>query len=243
MLIFIIFWLLFILHLTKRKNRQQLKQKSQEDWGLDGIGLLMQGGIIPLLQVTVIYMLYSLLFPQWQNSLTLSPLVQFLLSFIAVDYLYYWNHRLLHQSPFWSLHQVHHTLTDRDILGTSRNTLWTSFFILYLWIHGLFIYVLDTPKFYLLGVSLTAILDLWRHSDLDIPSQSKLYHFLAPWLILPCDHAWHHSPDIQGNYAANFKIWDRLHGTDYNNANLPQNLGIKSPLSFWQKLLLPLSSK
>lgn len=221
-------------------GRRQLKSKSREDWLLDSAGLLIQGISIPLLQATLIYSLYRHLLPFPPGCLKLSPVLTFLLSFVLVDYLYYWNHRLLHRKFFWQVHQVHHTVTQMDSLGTSRNTLWTSFLIIYLWVHPLFVYVLANPTLYLLGVSLTSALDLWRHSGATVPAKSWLHRCLCPWLILPQDHAWHHSREAHYcNYGANLKLWDRLHGT-YNQSNgLPLAIGIATPLTFTQKLLFP----
>ena len=126
-----------------------------------------------------------------------------------------------------------------DVLGTSRNTLWSSGLIVYLWVHGLFIYLLDNPAAYLLGVSLTAALDLWRHSRLGPSVNSGRYKWLSPWLVLPQDHALHHSPAHGCNFGANLKIWDRLHGTARQAEHFPIRLGIITTLSFWQKLLYP----
>jgi sterol desaturase/sphingolipid hydroxylase (fatty acid hydroxylase superfamily) len=127
-----------------------------------------------------------------------------------------------------------------DVLGTSRNSLWTSFLIIYLWIHTLFLYLLNDSTGYLIGVSLTAALDLWRHSQLAISPQSWLFRFLSPWLILPQDHAWHHASDSSGrNYGANLKIWDKLHGTYYYCKEPPASLGIPTTLTLTQKLLYP----
>lgn len=223
-----------------KSGRDQLKAKCLEDWLLDSAGLLVQGMLIPLLQATVIYQLYRHWLPMWQGYFHATLILTFFLSFVAVDYLYYWNHRLLHSAFFWNFHQVHHTVTHLDVLGTSRNTLWASFLIVYLWVHSLFLYLLADPTGYLLGVSLSSALDLWRHSQLTIPSNSWLYRYLSPWLILPQDHAWHHSsqsPDR--NYGANLKLWDRLHGTYYEESELPSEIGTATSLTFTQKLLFP----
>lgn len=225
-----------------KSGRTQLKAKSFEDWLLDSAGLFVQGMLIPLLQATIIYQFYRDWLPISPGYLHVSPILTFLISFIVVDYLYYWNHRLLHSTFFWNVHQVHHTVTHLDVLGTSRNTIWASFFIVYLWIHSVFLYVLADPIAYLLGVSLTSALDLWRHSQLIVPANSWFYRFLSPWLILPQDHSWHHSSQFSNcNYGANLKLWDRLHGTYYQNSELPTQLGTKISLTFTQKLLFPFS--
>lgn len=226
--------------ISDKVGRTQLKLKSSEDWLLDGIGLTIQGMLIPLLQGTVIYWLYKHLLPNHQGNFHLSPILTFIISFVLIDYLYYWNHRLLHIKLLWQVHQVHHTVTQMDVLGTSRNTIWTSFLIIYLWIHTLFLYLLNDPTGYLLGVSLTSALDLWRHSRLIISANSWLYKLVFPWLILPQDHAWHHCSEIFNcNYGANFKIWDKLHGTYYESKKLPSVIGISTELSLRQKLLFP----
>jgi sterol desaturase/sphingolipid hydroxylase (fatty acid hydroxylase superfamily) len=240
MLIFLFFAILTTIAVTDRQRFATICAKSREDWILDGIGLFFQGIAIPWLQVAVVYQLYSYLLPRDRSSFHLPAIAAFLLSFVVVDYLYYWNHRLLHYRWLWQLHLVHHTMTEMDVLGTSRNTIWTSFFILYLWIHALFIYLLSDPMWYILGASLTSVLDLWRHSAIAPESNTIIYRLLSPWLILPQDHAWHHSSDrICGNYGANFKLWDKIHGTCYESDRLPHSLGIETNLTLVQKLFYP----
>ena len=227
--------------LTAWYSGSELRQKPFGDWILDSVGLWVQGLLIPLLQLTLLQKLYQQLFPEWHHSLLLHPALAFALSFVAVDYLYYWNHRFLHSPWGWWVHQVHHTVTAMDVLGTSRNTLWSSFLIVYLWVHGLFIYLLADPTVYVLGGSLTAALDLWRHSRFSPSTDSGFYAWLSPWLILPQDHGWHHHQGVNGvNYGANLKLWDRLHGTWYSSEQWPSQLGQSSDLPLWRQMLYPL---
>lgn len=239
---FLAFWLLLGLTAMSDRRLAKLRAKPKDEWLLDIMGLLFQGIIIPGLESTVVYQLYHYFWPNLQQSLTVHPLIGFALSFVGIDYLYYWNHRLLHSQWFWPLHQVHHTMSQREVLGTSRNTLWTSFFILYLWVHPGFIYLLTDARGYIAGVSLTVILDLWRHSEIDPPPNSWLHRCLNFWLILPQDHGWHHGEIPRGNYGANLKVWDRIHGTDYFCPNPPASLGIKTDLTLRQKLFWPFKS-
>ncbi|MBD1862560.1 MULTISPECIES: sterol desaturase family protein [Trichocoleus] len=238
MAIFAAFVTLLLLTVTRDRCFNLLLQKNREDWLLDMSGLLVQGVVIPALQLLLVYQLYQWLLPAWKGGLELPLGLGFLLSFVFVDYLYYWNHRLLHHR-FWPWHQVHHTVTQMDVLGTSRNTLWSSFFILYLWIHPLFLFLLQHPAGYVLGVTLTAILDLWRHSAIAPDPQSLIYCWLSPWLVLPQDHAWHHAQPQGCNYGANLKLWDQLHGTYYECDRAPEALGIETNLTLSQKLFWP----
>ncbi|MEL7355488.1 MAG: sterol desaturase family protein [Cyanobacteria bacterium J06560_6] len=240
--ILITFWLLIGLGLLLPEGWQRLRQKSVADWLLDISGLAVQGLLIPALQIGFLYQGLSALVPQWADSLSLSPVTSFLVSTVFIDYAYYWNHRWLH-SAAWPLHKVHHTVTELDVLGSSRNSLWSSFFILYVWVHTLIIYLLQDPTGYLWGISLTAMLDLWRHSQLGPRPRSLTFRLLSPWLILPQDHGLHHAQHHRCNFGANLKIWDKLHGTCQQATHYPQTLGIKTTLIFWQKLLYPFEAK
>lgn len=218
------------------------RKKSINDWILDGLGLFVQGIVIPILQITMIYSLWAWLLPSWEHQLLLPGALQLLLSVVLVDYVYYWNHRLLHGPYLWWVHQVHHTVTEMDVLGTSRNTIWSSLFIVYLWLHALMIYCISDPSMYMLGISLTSALDLWRHSSLSIPKTHGLFKALDPWLILPHDHAQHHSHDFtEFNFGANLKLWDKIHKTYNRSSDYPRKLGIQVNLSLIQQLIVPLA--
>ena len=240
MVVFAAFTILMALTVARRSQRASLRAKWRQDWILDIVGLWIQGLVVPGLQLTVVYWLYSALLPTGKGILVLPPVAAFLLSFVGVDYLYYWNHRILHSSWLWPLHCVHHTVTDLDVLGTSRNSLWSSFFIIYLWIHPLFVYLLHDPVPYLFGVSLTAALDLWRHSQLSLNPGSPWYRWFASWLVLPADHARHHSSEVGGgNFGANFKLWDRWHGTAAEGDHPSASLGMPTSLNLMQQLFWP----
>ena len=235
----IAFWLLIGLNIWEAQGWQTLSQKSGTDWILDICGLIMQGIVIPALQVGLLHQGLHTLLPHAAHSLVLPSGVGLCLCIGLVDYGYYWNHRWLHGQG-WPLHQVHHTVTHLDVWGTSRNTLWASFFILYLWVHTLMLYLLTNPQGYLWGISLTAVLDLWRHSQLGPSPDGWLYRFLSPWLVLPQDHARHHAQQEHAcNFGANFKIWDHLHETAQPCPRFPAVLGIRTPLTLWQRLFYP----
>jgi sterol desaturase/sphingolipid hydroxylase (fatty acid hydroxylase superfamily) len=243
LIIFPVFLGLVIATFWGQSGWQRLRQRDRASWILDLVGLFVQGLLIPILQVVVIAKLYAIAFPLWQGHLVLAPALAFGLNFVAIDYLYYWNHRLLHGKALWPLHQVHHSVTAMDVLGTSRNTLWTSFLIVYLWVNGLFVYLLADARWYLVGVSVTAALDLWRHSRFTIDRETRLYRCLSPWLMLPQDHCWHHGSAAVGcNFGANLKVWDRLHGTDLEREDAPEDLGITVDLCLVRQLVFPFAS-
>jgi sterol desaturase/sphingolipid hydroxylase (fatty acid hydroxylase superfamily) len=233
-----VFSLLLVACAARADFRAAAREKSRDDWIIDVMGLTVQGTLVPVLQVTAGVALLSWGLPEARGSVVLHPLAAFALNFVAVDYLYYWNHRLMHSDALWPIHRVHHSATSMDVFATSRNTLWTSALIVYLWLNGLALYLLADPAPYAAAATLTAAMDLWRHSPITLPA--TLSAWLSPWLILPEDHAQHHSTAApHGNYGANFKLWDRLHGTALPAADPGAPMGIPTELGLRRTLLWP----
>ncbi len=206
------FWILFLVSSLRLDYRQSLRNKPRAAWVMDALGLLLQGWVIPLMQAYLLLPLYRLLAPQWEGALRLPAALGFGLSFVVVDYLYYWNHRLLHSKALWPWHRAHHSAKAMDIFVTSRNSLGTHLLVCYVWVHSATLFLLHDDRGYLLGVALSSALDLWRHSNMRLPA--VLSRVLGRVLILPRHHGWHHAMTSQGeNFGANFNMWDRLHGT------------------------------
>ena len=234
------FWALLIVAIRRASYRQSLRDKSQGDWLLDLSGLGVQGWVIPLLEIAIVYEGWKLVMPALEGQWQLHPVTTFALQFIGVDYLYYWNHRALHSSRLWSLHRVHHSLTQMDIWGTARNTLWSSFFIVYLWVNGTLFFFVSEKGSFLIAAALTAALDLWRHSSAGVQRPRWLPASLSAVFVMPEDHAKHHSSNLSmSNFGANFSLWDRLHGTWAPPHVAPKEMGIPCHLSVLRQLLWP----
>lgn len=194
------------------------------EWLIDGSGLLIQGAIAVMV---------ALVAPH--GRLAISWPLQFLIGFVAIDYAFYWNHRLLH-GAWWRWHSVHHTAPRLDVLVTSRNTLLTPLLMVYVWSTAAAIIILHDARGFLLGMSATAALDLWRHSPLRLPPHVRRIVSLA--LVTPHEHAWHHSRargDV--NFGANLSIWDRVHGTFASPDEAPDTLGIELAAGTMRRLI------
>lgn len=245
MLELITFWSLVLAGLTREEHRARYLRKTPGEWVLDLCGLAVQGALIPFLQMAFVVVGLQTFVPDVDGILKFSTapwLVGFLLNFVVVDYFYYWNHRLLHLPRFWSVHRVHHSVTEMDVLGTSRNTLWSSFLIIYLWCNGALVFLLHEPAGFIAGAAVTASLDLWRHSSLGPTSGGRWEKWLGGWLVLPQDHAKHHGNGTTfGNYGANLCIWDKIHGTFLPRGEGGEQLGIPTRLSVTKQLLWPFS--
>jgi len=239
-IVFIAFLTLTALTLALRDTRAAALRRNPDDWTLDASGLLVQGALIPLLQSSLVYAILLAFVPQLKGSLDISSAGAFLLNFVAVDYIYYWNHRLLHSNALWRAHAVHHTPEQVDVLITSRNTLWSPLVIVYVWANGFFLFILKDPAPYLLAASLTASLDLWRHTSFSPRPDSAFHRTLALFLITPHEHNWHHSSDQSyKNFGANLSVWDRIHGSYFSPAHRPLSFGIRLDMDLKRKLLFP----
>jgi sterol desaturase/sphingolipid hydroxylase (fatty acid hydroxylase superfamily) len=114
--------------------------------------------------------------------------------------------------------------------------------IVYLWVNGLFLFLLRDPRAFIIAASMTASLDLWRHSGFSPRPGPRLHRALGCVLITPHEHAWHHSSDRAGcNFGANLSLWDRLHGTYYSPASRAEACGLPLTLSLKRKLMFPFS--
>lgn len=225
----VVFWVLFAGVLGAPAGRAALRRRGWQDWVLDLAGLAVQGTLVPVLTLTLAAGVWPRLIPG--GTLAVGWLGGFVLNFVVVDYLYYWNHRLLHRA--WPVHRVHHGAPAMDVLVTSRNTLWTSLLIVYVWVNSLLLHVVDVPEGVAAGVGLTAALDLWRHS----PMGGRI-----PGFVSPVHHAWHHSEERQDvNFGANWNWWDRLHGTWLDVPTRPARLGVPTHLGLLRSLLWPWS--
>lgn len=240
MLVFLTFLGLVLATLLSPAARRRMLSRTSGEWVLDGLGLWVQGVLIPVLQVWLVVRGCAWFFPHLQGWLHLPFWLAFALNFVVIDYAYYWNHRLLHSQSLWPVHAVHHSAPRFDVLITSRNTVWASLMIVYVWFNGIVTFLLDDPGPFLTAVALTAALDLWRHTQVTVPAGSRWHRLLASVLITPLEHQWHHSTTLANrNFGANLSIWDRIHGTYHWSVTPPETLGVPVRLSLVRQLIFP----
>lgn len=236
-LLFLTFSALTIIGLLNEENRTATLSRSKDEWTADMAGLFIQGVMIPAIPFLAVPLLYEF-FPSFGGKIEIHAFLQFLLSFVLIDYFYYWNHRIFHKRHYWFIHRMHHSSRHLDIFATSRNSVITSFLFVYIWSEILAMFLLKDATPFMLGLGLTFALDLWRHSGIKQPA---LIHSLFGWaLILPEQHVLHHSlVGRNKNFGANLSWWDKLHGTFSNTEVKNRELERKSNRSVWQDLFTP----
>ncbi|MCW9014389.1 MAG: sterol desaturase family protein [Gammaproteobacteria bacterium] len=137
-----------------------------------------------------------------------------ILSIIAMDFIIYLQHVLVHAVPaLWRLHRVHHADLDYDVTTGAR--FHPIEIILSMLIKFATIVVLGAPvvAVILFEVILNAMA-MFNHGNVGLP---KPLDTLLRWLLVTPDmHRVHHSiedDETNSNFGFNLSWWDRLFGT------------------------------
>jgi alkylglycerol monooxygenase len=149
---------------------------------------------------------------------------QWIIAYVAVDFLSYWYHRFSHRvNILWAGHVTHHSSDHFNFSNGFR----TSFFqginrIIFWSCLPLFGF---SPLVLVITLKVSGIYDFLLHSAY-IPKLG----FLEKILITPSLHRVHHGKNdiyIDKNYGSTFLIWDQLFGT-YQEETETVVYGIKS---------------
>jgi sterol desaturase/sphingolipid hydroxylase (fatty acid hydroxylase superfamily) len=153
--------------------------------------------------------------------------VQFLLGYLAVDFLGWFHHLVRHHVPgFWEFHAVHHAQRQMNPFTNER-------------VHPVDWFASNVIRFLpaflfkdSLGVALNYIV---IHAFLDRLNHSNVKTNLG-WLryvfVTPQSHRIHHSrqPEhVDKNFGVSLSIWDHLFGTQYRNYDEYPPTGVLDP--------------
>jgi sterol desaturase/sphingolipid hydroxylase (fatty acid hydroxylase superfamily) len=151
------------------------------------------------------------------NWMSLPFSVKVVIGFLALDAMFYFQHRISHFVPLlWRLHRVHHADTGMDLTTANRihplETVWVTLLRVSLAV------ILGIPiaAFIAFVVSLN-LLSMFSHANLRLPP--FIDWVLRLLIVTPSMHETHHSShrqDFDTNFAFVFSFWDRLFGT-YKN--------------------------
>jgi len=148
------------------------------------------------------------------NWLGLPFALKAVIGFLALDALFYFQHRVSHAVPvLWRLHRVHHADTEMDVSTANRvhpfETLWVTFLRVSLAV----LLGIPIPVFIAFLLALN-VLSVFNHANLRMPA--SLDRGLRLLIVTPNMHETHHSvhrDDYDTNFAFIFSFWDRLFGT------------------------------
>ncbi len=155
------------------------------------------------------------------------------LLFVADDFLYYWFHRVSHESRlFWNFHVVHHSSEEYNLSVAVRQS----------WFSGILHWIFYAPLM-LLGFApwmfatmhgFNLIYQFWIHTKV-------IYKFPAWFEYIfntPSHHRVHHGVNeiyLDKNYAGVLIIWDRMFGSFIVETEEPR-YGIIKPIKSYNLL-------
>lgn len=149
---------------------------------------------------------------------------------VLEDFLYYWFHRISHESRFfWASHVVHHS-SQKYNLSTALRQTWSGAFLSF--VFWLPLPVLGFhPVMILAQMSISLIYQYWIHTEFI----DKMPRWFEAVFNTPSHHRVHHATNPQyldRNHAGIFIIWDRLFGTFTPETEKPVYGLVKNIASF-----------
>jgi sterol desaturase/sphingolipid hydroxylase (fatty acid hydroxylase superfamily) len=145
------------------------------------------------------------------NLMTLDPKIEFIVSFLTLDLMIYFWHRINHRFDFlWRFHKVHHFDQELDASTALRFHFGELFFSQFY--RFPFIFLLGIKAEVLFGFEFfTTALAIFHHSNINLPFLFE--NILNKFLVTPKMHEIHHSvksDEMRSNLGTVFSFWDRL---------------------------------
>ena len=212
---------------------------------LAGLGLLVGNFVIGLLTKSSIFLLYVYVYQF--KIIIVNDLMPFwlvwVITFITIDFIYYWYHRMSHRVRFmWAVHMNHHSSEEMNLTVSLRQAWFgpitkVPFFVL------MPLVGFDPIITAIAGVAST----LWG-----VIGHTQWIRRLGPFeyiFVTPSSHRVHHGSNesyIDKNYGNLLIIWDRLFGTfaeeiEQVKFGIKDNVKTFNPIKitfmFWQQMV------
>ncbi len=183
---------------------------SQPKEVMANLALLLGNQLIRPLTLAWKLFVLSLLEPLQLFQLPVTPATM-LLTFLAVEFLYYWYHRLSHEIPFlWAIHHTHHSGSHMN-LTTAVRLNWLGGFVSIPFFLPL-VLLGFSPNLIVLSLAVNLLFQFFLHTEA-VTTLGKLEGLL---FNTPSAHRVHHGSNpayIDKNYGGFLIIFDRIFGT------------------------------
>lgn len=172
--------------------------------------IIVGGKLIKPLSLAWSYMLFSWVAPFKIIELPIN-VYTFILSVFAVEFVYYWYHRLSHEIPIlWTIHHTHHSSPWFNFFTAGRLN-WLGKFTSPIFYMPLII--LGLPPILIVSImAISLIYQIFIHTEMI----GKLGFLEGLFFNTPSAHRVHHASNkgyIDRNYGGMLIIYDRLFGT------------------------------
>jgi alkylglycerol monooxygenase len=188
-----------------------------------------------VLGLSISLITYQWIVAHWAIYHIQSAIWIYVIAFISLDFLGYWNHRFAHQINFlWNKHAIHHSSEEFNLACALRQSIST-------FVNLFTIFLLPAA---LLGIPANVInviaplhlfAQFWYHTR-----HIDKMGFLEKIIVTPSHHRVHHAinPEyLDKNHGQIFIIWDKLFGTFQEELpNVPPVYGITRPAQTWNPI-------
>jgi sterol desaturase/sphingolipid hydroxylase (fatty acid hydroxylase superfamily) len=163
-----------------------------------------------LFTMALLYVVLSYVYRHFALYTVSSNWYQWVLGYVAVDFVSYWFHRFSHQvNLLWAGHITHHSSTHFNLSNSFRTSIFQGINRILFWIPlPLFGF---SPEILIALFTISGIYDFFMHTPY-FP-KNKWFEKIV---ITPSLHKVHHGKNdiyIDKNYGSTFSIWDRMFGT------------------------------
>ncbi|MBC3920708.1 sterol desaturase family protein [Undibacterium sp. CY18W] len=228
-----VFFLLIAIEFLVARKRQKHLYRINDAISSLSLGVMSQitGVFLKLLSVGA----YAWVFNHF-SMLTLDPgsIWVWISCLLLYDFLYYWLHRMGHETNLlWAAHVVHHQSESYNLTTALRQT---STGQLFGWVFYLPLAIIGFPVQVFVAIALIDLLyQFWVHTE----QIGKLGWFDRVF-VSPSNHRVHHAVNdiyLDKNYGGILVIWDRLFGSFIEEQDgEPVVYGTRSPLRSWNPL-------
>ena len=147
--------------------------------------------------------------------------VAFIACYIAVDFIFYWYHRFIHEVRFgWAAHVAHHSSEEFNLGGTAFRQSFAEPLLEPFFYVGAVLIGFD-PLMVMVALQINLIYMFWVHLR-----RFPKMHPAIEWLfVTPSHHRVHHAANIRyldKNYSGTFIVWDRIFGTFAEEIEAPE---------------------
>lgn len=173
---------------------------------LMGLGSLVSSVLVKIMMFVAYVGIWAYVAP-WHVPMTWWGV---LLSVLAVDFAYYWNHRFVHRARVgWAAHQAHHS-SEYMNFATALRQKWNPWFEFVFFLPLPFVGI--SPMSLYVAFAINLIYQFFVHTETirTLPRPIELI------FNTPSHHRVHHGSDpiyLDKNYAGILIVWDRLFGT------------------------------
>jgi len=204
---------------------------------ITGISSGVSNSLKDVLGLTIVIVAYAWLYEKLALFQIENTWIVYAISFIAIDFAGYWQHRLRHHiNYFWNEHVIHHSSEEFNLACALRQSVSSFFGIYALLLIPAAVFGVH-PKVIAVVGPIHLFVQFWYHTR-HIPKLG----FIEYLIVTPSQHRVHHAINpiyLDKNLGQVFNVWDKMFGTFQEELDQePCVYGIKVPAATWNPLLI-----